>query len=695
MEWTDISRREHVLPIEGLDPYVAWLLGDGGRFSFHEEKADRLYPVIIELNGISIADFETGTGLFKSTAEQQRWRDSIALPPVFASPPTDIAPLVHSLGFTTAVVRSDFFALLRDPDHVVLRRAITSITLSRPGGLLRRFDRKLRELSKAVSINRNGSPSGSVVVGIIDDGIAFAHERFRSNEVTTRIASLWLQGPEASEDEQGTPTFFGNGRELSSTDINNLLLACSSAGGVDEDMVYSRAKVLDFATADHKSLAHRGAHGTHVLDIAAGATPGQDPQWPIVAVQLPSLVTEDTSGAKLTQPAVEGVVYILLESLRIAADRGTMPLPVVINLSYGFTAGPHDGSLPIERALETIVALWEKHVGAKVRVVLPAGNHYLSRMHAALSSPGPTVVELPWRIHPDDRTPSHVEIWLPPRPSPLPCPVRVSIRAAGQTTSSPVVPDEVMACELVRGDRPVAQVAYGYANGRGVIRLSVWPTYELDPPAGPASAAPAGVWMIRIENVSLNHGESVHAWIQRDDSAYGFAAAGRQSYFDDPCYERRDWKGHLVLTDQHDCPVKRAGTLNAIATGDNSHIIVVGGYVHSARKVADYSSSGPASGTRQGPDVLAVSDRSPVLGGILAAGTRSGSRLAMNGSSVAAPYVTRRIAAELAAGNEGDRAFVANAALLSQGEEAAAFAASAAQRNGAGPILPPKSPQED
>jgi hypothetical protein len=46
---------------------------------------------------------------------------------------------------------------------------------------------------------------------------------------------------------------------------------------------------------------------------------------------------------------------------------------------------------------------------------------------------------------------------------------------------------------------------------------------------------------------------------------------------------------------------------------------------------------------RSGPDAAAVADDSAVLHGVLAAGTRTGSVVAMRGTSVAAPQVTRLI----------------------------------------------------
>jgi hypothetical protein len=56
--------------------------------------------------------------------------------------------------------------------------------------------------------------------------------------------------------------------------------------------------------------------------------------------------------------------------------------------------------------------------------------------------------------------------------------------------------------------------------------------------------------------------------------------------------------------------------------------------------------------------VTAVADDSAVLHGVLAAGTRTGSVCAMDGTSVAAPQITRLIAALMTAGMASDRAAV-------------------------------------
>ena len=66
-----------------------------------------------------------------------------------------------------------------------------------------------------------------------------------------------------------------------------------------------------------------------------------------------------------------------------------------------------------------------------------------------------------------------------------------------------------------------------------------------------------------------------------------------------------------------------------------------------------YTSAGPTSGSarsRPAPDLTAPSEDSIACHGILSAGTRSGSVVAMNGTSVAAPQFARWLADQIAAG---------------------------------------------
>ena len=84
---------------------------------------------------------------------------------------------------------------------------------------------------------------------------------------------------------------------------------------------------------------------------------------------------------------------------------------------------------------------------------------------------------------------------------------------------------------------------------------------------------------------------------------------------------------------------------------------MIGGFRRSDYKASRYSGAGPivyppgsVGPWRDGPDATAVSDDSPRCYGVLAAGTRTGSVCAMNGTSVAAPQITRMIAELMTAG---------------------------------------------
>ena len=107
----------------------------------------------------------------------------------------------------------------------------------------------------------------------------------------------------------------------------------------------------------------------------------------------------------------------------------------------------------------------------------------------------------------------------------------------------------------------------------------------------------------------------------------------------------------------------RASTINAIATGASP--IVMGGFERKEMKAAKYSSAGPVSpalgvlpAISDGVTAMTVSEDSLVHTGVLGAGSRSGSVLAMDGTSVAAPQIARWVAGQLAAGNPGNRAAV-------------------------------------
>jgi hypothetical protein len=607
-----------------VDPYYEWARATGFIHLFREGQ-ERRFPVILELNGTTARDFA-----------RIDWGDTLRVPRMYREPPAGFA----GFRFCSATVTQEFFSLVATNPQ--LRQAIRRVELSLP------IDTFVGPIGML-----GGPPpvAPGVVIGVIDDAIAFAHERFRNVDGTSRVQFFWNQ--------DATPWTSGvaYGREFKKNGlvgIDNSMTLETHAGLVDEDAVYRRMRHLDMANLAHKPLAWRTGHGTHVMDIAAGENPAAAPaDRPIIGVQLPVHATQDTSGAHFGRYALDGLWFILDRAERLAPA----PPPAVVNISYGFIAGPHDGSSILEVAIDQMIALRP----APFAVVLPAGNSHLARCHARLQLAPLGRDTLPWRLQPEDYTPSYMEIWLPHRPAGVAAArVRLRIRPPGAAWSPWVnegdswfwQPGADVLCEAVYHN----SVAPG--RNRNMILIAAAPTAVLQ---ANREVAPSGLWEIEIQNLGAR--AAVHAWIQRDDTPFGYPARGRQSYFDADDYAVYDDAGR-DREDDNGSIVRRRNMINSISTGSNT--VVVGGFHRKDWRAAKYSAGGrpirPARGAPEsdGPDAMAVSDDSVVHSGVLGAGTRSGSCVSMFGTSVAAPQITRWIADRMAAGQPFDRQAVSD-----------------------------------
>jgi hypothetical protein len=166
-----------------------------------------------------------------------------------------------------------------------------------------------------------------------------------------------------------------------------------------------------------------------------------------------------------------------------------------------------------------------------------------------------------------------------------------------------------------------------------------------DDPSLPA--APAGLFEIRLGNLAavLARGP-VKCRIQRDNDPFGYTRGARQSYFYDPLDIRLRGDGRPP-EDENPAGafVHRFGTLNGLATHDA--VSVIGGFVATTGEPAGYSSAGSLPGGMGQAGIVSFSapcDSSRMLGGIVAAGTRSGALFRMSGTSVAAPQIARALA---------------------------------------------------
>jgi hypothetical protein len=488
-----------------------------------------------------------------------------------------------------------------------------------------------------------------VVVGVIDDGIAFAHHRVRDG-LQTRVANWWLQDGE----------FHGNvpyGRELTKYEIENLIARCSTGGALEEDEFYIRAGLNNFRLEGHKTAAWRVAHGTHVMDLACGYDEQPPYDQHIIAVQLPARVTADTSGSQLVPWALDAIAYIVDRADKLAHPRHW---PIVINFSYGYFAGPHDGLSDLENAIDRIIVA--RPAGAPLSITLPAGNSFLSCTHAQASfdAANPSVT-LSWRVLPDSQEAASLEIWMPYRHPPGGrSRVEVTITPPGGPTSPALGETPGFLLSWQPAGRVLCEISYAVRapTNRGHFLVVIQPTADVD---GVAPLAPAGNWTVTIRNLRLAPGEIVHAWIQRDETLYGHPRRGRQSRFEDLNYERYDNDtGQVIEVDNARSHVKREGTINAIATGKRT--IVAGGFLGDRERPARYSSSGPTipalgapKAYRDGPDALTIGEDSFAHAGVLGAGSRSSSTVAMGGTSVACARLARWCAKRFAKGKLADR----------------------------------------
>lgn len=536
-------------------------------------------------------------------------------------------------------------------------------------------------------------PAKAVIIGCIDDGINVAHDRFRilnpDGSYASRVDFAWIQDGEADAKKR-KPAF---GREWSRQDIEDAINAPES----DEEEILTRLQLIDFTRPGKRSLARRLTHGTGVLDIATGAASrgaaADAVNQRIVSVQLPALVTMETSGALLNLFLLAGLQYILERARLISKEVSPdAPLPVIINFSFGIAGGPHDGQHFIERAFEALMEDHKAHeFGGDVHAVIPSGNLFLARGHAAVSSASsstPTQLQLPWRVQPDDHTASYLEVWLP-EGTDAPQDLEVSVRAPGQPQAVAVLSEgsssEPMILRAPETGAVIARLTLDQpaVPGRWRVLLALAATASTNPSV---AVAPSGIWQVAV-TATIPESLMIEAWIQRDNAPVGYTTPARQSWFDDAAYERFAPSGDWQLED-NTSHVRRFGTLNAIATG--AGVVVIGAYQHRDNQQSLYSSAADGSAMRN-PDACAIADTSRHLTGILAAGARSGSTYALSGTSVATPHVVRWIAGEIAkpANRSGFDAAAFIRTLASQHEQtlaASSFPALPPERSGAGRV---------
>lgn len=481
------------------------------------------------------------------------------------------------------------------------------------------------------SRSRPKKPAPTIIVtAIIDDGIAFAHRNFRDKQGKTRVESCWLQSGKA--DGSGRVLF---GRELFRREIDDLI---ERAGG-DELAVYASVPMSEVDTHYGAALNRFATHGTHVLDIAAGHCHGRrDNPLPaedtdgmdrvrIIAVQLPPSAIADTSGFGDDAYILSAFHHIFERADAIFSSYGiTKPEQqcLTVNFSFGFTGGPHNGSGRIERAIQQLIAA-RRGQRKPTEVVMPAGNTFASALYGEIR---PMMLKdsneyaIPWRVQPNSRSASHLELWFPANPAGS----MITLTPPGGGASWQLSLDDIGSIQFPAGRHSYGQAAfYKFAKDKWQVVISLAPT---EPADETLPASPSGLWRIAFQQPEKNRFENpVYCRIQRCENPFGYATGARQSYFDDPLDEPFDETGAIAADDTEVAFVRRFGSLNGLAISGN--ILIVGGALADSGKPSLSSAAGPNIKQAGHPDgfvdLSAPSDDSRVLPGRRAAATLSGS----------------------------------------------------------------------
>lgn len=531
-------------------------------------------------------------------------------------------------------------------------------------------------------------PRDAVVIGIIDAAIALGHQRFQFKDGSTRFLSAWQQAAPA-----GGCADVPFGQELSKPEIDQLIADHSKGGTLDEDAFNAAANLVDLINPmGQREANHLVAHGTHVLDLAAGFDPLDAKvtdkmlrRRPIVAVNLPNRHAIGSNGIFLETFVIQAIARIVdvsdkLWSLQkgLSGKDKARGYPIVINLSYGLHAGPKDGSMALERYITDLVARRTAEGKAPVRVVLPAGNENLDQGHArvTLRAEQPSH-QFDWRILPEDQTANYLEIWSDVVKGNAPLPLSIKVTAPDGTTTQNTVGEAALSYldvgpfARIYCQSRIGKGQNGTLSARQRYLICIAPTLAYE--AG-AAQAPSGLWQVEVTLAkgSYREGLEVFAYVQSDQSTRPAGDNGQMSYLEDARYDIVDADGAEVDTyrftrdkltpaaaDQEPYaqkgPMQRKGTLNAIASLWDA--VVVAGHRVSDGKPASYSATGGGArfaGARGEPTLSYPTDEGPAHRGLLAAGGRSSMTVVMQGTSFATALATRDISDLLQGWQPGD-----------------------------------------
>lgn len=406
-----------------------------------------------------------------------------------------------------------------------------------------------------------------VVVGAIDYDCDFVHKNFRNSNGKSRLLSIWDQNGGKSPSSP-----YGYGVEHLTATLD---LAINQADPYSAIGYFPEAE----------------AHGTHVMDIAAGngngsGAPGMAPNADLIFVNVTHEQDPDTAEEIIASSFGDSVT--LLEALKyIFGKAGNRP--TVVNVSLGTNGGPHDGTTLVDQGIDTLVTAAPNRA-----VVIAASNSFDDGIHATGIVAAGASLDLPWEVASTLFRPIEMELWYSGADR-----FKVELIGPNGALLATAAPGETK--QIVIGTSVVALLANrlndpnNHDNMIGVFLVA---------------GMPGGRYVVRLTGEVVSSGK-FHAWIERDNSF--------QSSFP--------------------APNDNTGTIGSISCGKK--VIAVGSYdANTATKPLSYfSSAGPTRDGRKKPEVSAPGHNVWAANSLSLNGVTR-----MSGTSMAAPAVAGIIA---------------------------------------------------
>jgi subtilisin family serine protease len=418
-----------------------------------------------------------------------------------------------------------------------------------------------------------------VVIGIVDiDGIDVYHPDFLTADGRSRVTAIWDQNERQRRGRLGrTPAPYGYGTAYDKADL-----------WVELDP----NRRVRYANVAHAAL--KVSHGTMVAGVAAGggvadaAARGVAPGADLVFVSTPA----SGAGALAAMTEIAEAVDFVL---RTAGDQ-----PCVVNVSLGDDLGPRDGTSPVERMFDEMLAARPGRA-----IVVAAGNAHEARTHLVGTVGGASATSTFFCDAPAASARNAVlEIWYDALPADDPG-IAVRIESPDGAVLTPTVEADGLprAFDLGATRVLVASVRRYPASDNALLRIEMFPVDE-------AVGMSAGAFTIRL-----------------------YRAAGPCTYFawlDHPRFQLRAAESAAALPP----PV----TLTS--PGTSRLALTVGACTQASAAPVSFSGRGRGRHGLAKPEVLACG----VCLRTASAATPNRSYASFTGTSGAAPLVTGTVA---------------------------------------------------